>query len=155
MRILTVITHARFFMAKTEISYGVIPLRKKKGQWNVLMVQHDKGHWAFPKGHSEADEQPHVTAERELLEETGLRVLFFMEMPPLKEEYFFYQGSDLIHKKVIYFAGCVKGSVVLQESEILDYQWLSLEQAKQLATFKKTRELCDQLIYHLPALKKC
>ena len=59
-------------MMKKEFSFGIVPLQCVNEQWQVLLVQHQAGHWAFPKGHAEIGEEPKQTAERELLEETGL-----------------------------------------------------------------------------------
>lgn len=42
----------------------------------VLLVKHKKlGLWLPPGGHIEANEYPHVAAERECVEETGVRVV--------------------------------------------------------------------------------
>lgn len=44
-------------------------------QSQVLVVKHKKlGIWLVPGGHFETDELPHQAAERECLEETGIRV---------------------------------------------------------------------------------
>lgn len=44
-------------------------------QERILLIQHKKlGIWLAPGGHIEADELPHEAAERECLEETGIRV---------------------------------------------------------------------------------
>jgi bis(5'-nucleosidyl)-tetraphosphatase len=136
-------------MRKTEHSYGIIPLRKERGKWQVLLLKHGKGHWAFPKGHPEIGEDPEQTAVRELKEEAGLSILSFLQMPPQQEHYFFRAGPDLIDKRVTYFAAEVAGQVVLQEGEISDYKWLSLEEAPKLATYAETRALCNTLLEHL------
>jgi 8-oxo-dGTP pyrophosphatase MutT (NUDIX family) len=50
----------------------------------VLLVKHKKlGIWLCPGGHLEANELPHVAAEREVFEETGLRVKAISAMPLL------------------------------------------------------------------------
>lgn len=42
---------------------------------HILLVHHRRiGAWLPPGGHIEADEMPHQAAERETLEETGVRV---------------------------------------------------------------------------------
>ncbi len=128
-----------------DTSYGIIPLRKYRGKWQTLLVKHGKGHWAFPKGHPEEGEKPEQTAEREFTEETGLKVESFLDIPAQKEHYFFRAGSDLIEKTVIYFVATVSGEVVLQEAEISDFQWLALESAADLATFKETKRLCAEI----------
>ena len=40
---------------------------------SVLLLQYPQGHWSFPKGHvEEGDANHHITASRELSEETGI-----------------------------------------------------------------------------------
>ena len=40
---------------------------------SVLLLQYPQGHWSFPKGHVEASDLDNFsTAQRELLEETGI-----------------------------------------------------------------------------------
>ena len=88
---------------RKDLSYGVVPLRFRKGQWQVFLVQLHAGHWGFPKGHPEVGELPLKAATRELLEETGLHIkkVLFTNTP--EENYFFYFQGEQISKKVIYF----------------------------------------------------
>ena len=45
---------------KTDSSYGVVPLFKKDGEWQVLLVHQisyrGDDFWIFPKGHAEEKE---------------------------------------------------------------------------------------------------
>lgn len=132
-------------MYKKETSYGIIPIKKLKNEWKVLLVKHGKGHWAFPKGHPEAGEAPQETAQRELKEETGLDIVSFLEIPELKEHYMFRHGELLIDKTAIYFAAFTKGSVKIQQAEISDFRWLTLEEAEALITFKESKRLCAEM----------
>jgi bis(5'-nucleosidyl)-tetraphosphatase len=141
-------------MRKKEISYGIIPLRKKHGNWQVLIVKHGKGHWAFPKGHPETGEKPIETAERELREETGLQISNLLDLPQQKERYFFRQGTNLVDKTVIYFVAEVQGEVSIQEREISDFKWLPLKDAKKFVTYKEAKELCTQLTNYMECLTR-
>ena len=132
-------------MVRHETSYGIIPLQNISGEWQVLLVFHEKGHWAFPKGHANQGEKEQGTAERELKEETGLSIVRFLDLPPFKEHYFFHDPSDLIDKTVIYWVAEVAGEIKLQEAEIADCKWLSLKEAPQWATFPQTKNICTQL----------
>ncbi|MFN0065205.1 MAG: NUDIX domain-containing protein, partial [Chlamydiales bacterium] len=102
--------------AKRVHAFGIIPIKKRR----VLLVHHQKGHWSFPKGHAEENEDPKMTAARELKEETGLDVIRFLEIPPIEEEYAF----DLIRKKVTYFFAEVEGKLQLQTAEIQEARWV-------------------------------
>jgi len=128
-----------------ERSYGIIPLRRGGRGWEALLVQHGKGHWAFPKGHANVGEEAKMTAQRELKEETDLSVVQFLDLPHLEENYIFRRNHEIVHKTVRYFAAIVKGGVKIQREEINDYKWLPLEQAHSLATFAATQNVCHQI----------
>ena len=59
-----------------EKSCGALVVRRDEedGKQYLLMIRHKLGgHRSFPKGHMEPGETESQTAEREILEETGLR----------------------------------------------------------------------------------
>ena len=59
---------------KHEKSCGAVIFRQSDC-WNVLLIRHNKGrHVSFPKGHIEPGETESMTAEREIFEETGIRL---------------------------------------------------------------------------------
>ena len=127
---------------RVDISYGVVPLRHVLGLWEVLLVKHGHGHWAFPKGHADPGEEPHRTATRELKEETGLEIVQFLDIPPQEEKYIFRWRGELISKTVMYFPAEVQGDVVIEADEISDFKWNTLTEAKKLATFPATKQVC-------------
>lgn len=135
---------------KTDISYGIVPLRRQSsGDWEVLLVLHQKGFWAFPKGHAELNESPEETASRELHEETGLKVVQFLALKPFSEHYVFHFQGEPIHKTVIYFAALVEGSIHVQIEEIQDCQWFSFQGAEQQITFKESKSVLKSIINSL------
>src|SRR5262245_48778919 len=112
---------------KHEKSFGVIPLKKHKGEWKVLLINHKKGSfWAFPKGHAEPGETPEQSAARELFEETGLKIVRKLTEKTLSETYHFRREAWLIKKTVLYFVAEVKGKIVLQPGEVYDCRWVKL-----------------------------
>lgn len=137
---------------KKETSYGIVPLRVKQVDWEVFLVQHHAGHWAFPKGHANRGETPQQTAERELQEETGLTVQRYLSSEPLLENYFFSFQGKLISKTVQYFLALAQGEIFLQELEIKSGRWLSLPEAMNLITFKEGKRVCQQAYDFLKAL---
>lgn len=124
-----------------DTSYGIIPLRLQEEEWQVLLVRHHAGHWAFPKGHAENGESPHQSAERELKEETSLDICRVLSPTPLTENYSFDKGGGPVSKTVYYFIALVTGSIVNQEEEIQDSAWLSLPAASERVTFKEGKQL--------------
>ena len=83
-----------------EYSYGIIPLKYNDSLngWEVLLVQHQGGYWAFPKGHANSGESHKETAERELQEETGLKVESYLLDEILKENYTFFFQKKRVFK---------------------------------------------------------
>ena len=130
---------------KKDQSYGIIPLRFQGSYWEVFLVQHQAGHWSFPKGHQDPGETPLQTAERELKEETGLLILRVLTPEPLKEQYSFIHKGKKIDKTVDYFLALVEGDVTIQQIEIKDSQWLSIIDAQKRITFKEGQRLCLEL----------
>lgn len=134
---------------KHDQSYGIIPLRFQNKQPEVLLVQHQAGHWAFPKGHPELNESPQQAAARELLEETGLQVERFLSSETFNETYYFTFKGEKFHKQVHYFLALVTGTVIIQELEIQNSRWVHLEEAENLMTFSEGKKICQQVILSL------
>ena len=126
-------------------SYGIVPLRRNGEEWQVLLVQHMSGHWAFPKGHAEKGETDQQAAERELKEETGLSVQSYLSKLNFYEDYKFRFNGQLISKKVTYLLAVVEGEVVLQEIEIKASLWVPLLEAESKMTFKEGKSLCRKV----------
>lgn len=130
-----------------EQSYGIVPLRKLKQSWEVLLVQHASAkYWGFPKGHPEEGESPRQAAERELLEETGLTVQRLLRESPYQEHYFFQKEKRLISKTVAYFPAEVEGKLQLQYKEISAAQWVPIEEACARLTYDTDRAVCRQTL---------
>jgi bis(5'-nucleosidyl)-tetraphosphatase len=113
--------------------------------WQALLIQHHAGHWSFPKGHAEGGESPLETAGRELKEETNLEIVRTLLDNSLSEEYSFKRDGHLVHKKVTYFVAEVTGDLRLQDDEIEEASWLSLDQLEGRATFEEAKRLCRRL----------
>ena len=126
------------------LSDEIMKVASKYG-WEVLLIQHNAGHWAFPKGHAETGESPQEAAERELFEETGLKLVKYLSHEPLHEDYMFKWQGELVNKRVTYYLALVKGEVTLQAIEVMDSQWLSLEEAHAKMSFKEGRKLCQRV----------
>lgn len=134
-------------------SFGIIPLRKEGGQWQVLMVCHRKGgHWAFPKGRAEEGEFPQESAVRELREETGLEVVQLLRSEPFVERYVYSHGKEAVQKRVTYFAALVKGTLHLQTEEVAEARWYSLSAAEDILTFPEARHLHQQVVDFIAGL---
>lgn len=136
-------------MIKEDRSFGVVPLFKNK----FLLIQHQAGHWAFPKGHQEEGETREEAALRELNEEAGIECEL-LNLATVKEEYIFTDiDKKLCHKTVEYFIGKTKTSkVVIQKEEIADYKWATFKEALKRITFKEGRQTLKKAQEYLDTL---
>jgi len=143
------------FKTKSDYSCGVVPLRVVGGTREFLLVQHNAGHWAFPKGHPEVDETPLDTARREMREETGLAHVQLLEAPAFEEAYSFTKRSGtVIEKTVTYYLGQLPdsaGEVVVQEEEVQAFAWGDAEATMQKISFDEGRRLFDEVLSYLDA----
>lgn len=125
-------------------SFGVIPLSQVEGKWRVFLVQHQHGdHWGFPKGHKHSRREPdQQAAARELQEETSLQVSQWLPIDAIEERYSYQKNPQtLVKKSVLYFLALVEGEIGLQENEISQGKWCSLELASATLTFNEDKNV--------------
>lgn len=123
----------------TEKSCGGVIYRIVGGarEYFILLNKKNdaKGHWGFPKGHTEYGENEYQTAAREILEETGLYVVFCGDMRVVSH----YSPKPGVEKDAVYFTAVVRDNqtVKLQKEEVADYRWCAFSEAKELLTHDK------------------
>ena len=130
-------------------SYGIIPVREVDGEWQIFVIKHIGGHWGFPKGHPEEGEHPNQSAERELTEESGLKVVRYLSGRPLSERYYFRAKGQLISKLVIYFPAEVTGEIKLQLEEVVDGKWVPIVSGHEYLTFSEAQSMCCEVARRL------
>lgn len=127
---------------RQHYSFGIVPLTYRNNYWEAFLVQHRNGsHWGFPKGHAEKGESPKDTAERELLEETGMRVLRYLPHPYLVERYKFLYEGIMVDKTVRFYLAEVTPDYVLQKEELVEGKWLPLKDLLDYAIFDEEKNL--------------
>ncbi len=134
--------------ATKEQSYGIIPFRQSGDNVEVLLVLHRNGEfWGFPKGHGQPKENPLEVARRELYEETQLEVEQFMSLKPLSDRYtYMHAEKGEIDKHIDYFMASVSGDVNIQDEEILEARWVTIDEAFELLTYEGSRNVCKQAL---------
>ena len=141
---------------KYEKSCGAVIFRKAD-DWNVLLIRHTKGrHISFPKGHVEAGEMESQTAEREILEETGLRVRVDRRF---RAENRYNIRPDIQKLVVIFAATTEQAQITPQPEEIAEAFWLPVEQAAERLTYERDRKIMRDAFefiqkYHAPQSAK-
>jgi len=126
-------------------AFGVVPIRRTPGSFEYLLIQHQAGHWGFPKGHAEGEETPFESASREFEEETGILDYRIDESVCFSESYILEEKGVTKEKTVVYFPAVVHSlEVTVQVAEIGDYAWLSHAQARERISFEESRQLLDE-----------
>ena len=131
---------------KYEKSCGAVIFRKA-GDWYTLLIRHTKGrHISFPKGHVEPGETESQTAEREVLEETGLRVRIDRRF---RAENRYNIRPDTQKLVVIFAATTDQKEIIPQPEEIAEAFWLPVKQAAERLTYDRDRRILREAYTHL------
>ena len=145
-----------------EKSCGVVLLNSDK----VLVLQYAagqkegyldlKGHWDFPKGHVDEGETEIETATRELVEETGISDVVFLEEFRKTINYTFQRGNRKIGKEVVFFIAKTIEKEVNLSHEHVDYEWLDFKSALKRLTYENARSVLKEAIdfYVAKSIKK-
>ena len=120
-----------------EKSCGAVIFTEVDGIRHYLIELMQKGHYSICKGHVEKNESEHQTAEREIVEETGLSVEFIDGFRETIE----YSPYDNCIKTVVFFlARTYSTEVKAQEEEVKEIKWLSFKEAIEALTFDSDKE---------------
>ena len=128
-----------------EKSCGAVVFRDENEAGNnkryVLMIKHSvHSHHSFPKGHVELGESEIMTAEREVFEETSVRI-------DISEDFrqtVYYRPKPGVKKEVIYFLAFTKQKDISpRPGEIARVEWVSIERAKALLTHDNDKRVLD------------
>lgn len=132
---------------KTDISYGVIPIRRVGDSWEVFLIHQfskigNNSYWIFPKGHPEGNETPKQAAIRELKEETGMTADTLLDKPTFSLEYTFVFDGVQIQKTVEFFVGVLTSTnYELDAIEVKEAGWYSLQAAAERLDYQDTKQM--------------
>lgn len=124
-----------------EKSCGVVVYRIKGKEKLYLVLRYPAGHFDFPKGHMEKGETEHETAVRELLEETGIPDIEFIEGYREEISYIYRKNGERSNKQVVFFLGKTLLKNVKLSHEHHDYFWLPYDAAFNKLTFNNAKNL--------------
>ena len=132
---------------KYEKSCGAVVFRRCEGEWRVLLIRHARGrHISFPKGHMEPGELESHTAEREVFEETGIRVKVDRRF---RAENRYNIRAD-IQKLVVVFAAVTRQEEITpQPEEIAEANWFPVEEALERLTYERDKKILRDAHAHV------
>ena len=97
--------------------------------------------WTFPKGKLEKGETEEQAAVREVYEETGLHVELGRELGFVS-----YMDPKGRPKTVHYWLMGVTGGEFTPNREVTELRWLGLDEAPQLLSYDRDREILGRII---------
>src|SRR3989338_9251532 len=129
---------------KFEFSAGGIVVKKKKGDFEILVCQHSQHHgWVFPKGligDSIKGETKESTAIREVKEETGIIGKIIKPLEPIT--YWYQFEGQKIKKTVYYFLMEFKGGDISKhDHEMENVEWLPKEKVMERLTYPSDKKI--------------
>ncbi len=109
---------------------------------SILLLQYPQGHWSFPKGHIEEDDNDHfATAKRELLEETGISEVSIIDGWMSRTEYTFFSKGTPTTKQVFWYLANTDELNVKLSHEHTNYMWVNFDEAYEQLTFDQEVDL--------------
>jgi 8-oxo-dGTP pyrophosphatase MutT (NUDIX family) len=142
---------------KREFSAGGVVVKRIKGRWHLAAIRPRRDRptpeiWALPKGRIDEGESGAETAAREVLEETGIAGEVVQKLGDVR--YVYTQSWDpgrgsRIFKVVSFFLLRAKGGRIGDlpegmEIEVAEAQWLPLDDAPRLLSYKGEQEMAEK-----------
>lgn len=163
-----------------ERSAGAVIFRRAAKKIYYLLLHYELGHWDYVKGHIEKSEKAVDTVLREAKEETGLTDLEIIPGFKYTIRYFFRgkvtpggakatgtnhirftsaelvkaPKQEIIMKFVTFYLAQSRTAKVKLSYEHTGYKWLPYEEARELITFKNSKEVLDEANKFLTKIKR-
>ena len=129
-----------------EYSYGAVVYKTDEGGPLFLLVKSaGSGRWGFPKGHIEKGESAIAAAKREILEETGIGSLRFIDGLEQEDVYLINgaraetAGRTAEKHSVYFLAQALAAPAGRRDEEISELRWACIEAAMELLHFENQK----------------
>jgi bis(5'-nucleosidyl)-tetraphosphatase len=104
-----------------------------------LLLHYTSGHWDFPKGNVEAGETEIEAARREILEETGITDVRFVEGFSQTIFYNYRRDGQLVQKRVSFYLAHTSAINIRLSNEHQAFRWLDYSSALATLTYKSAK----------------
>ena len=129
-----------------EKSCGALVFRKdaRDNKLYIVLIRHVHGRFfSFPKGHVEKGETEKMTAQREVFEETSIKINITSDFRTTVS----YNPSYKVEKEVVYFLALTdQESVVARPGEIEKVRWVSVDQALDVLTHENDKRVFKEAL---------
>jgi 8-oxo-dGTP pyrophosphatase MutT (NUDIX family) len=133
-----------------EFSCGAVIYKMKNNNPLFLLVNSKRSKiWGFPKGHIENGESEIETARREILEETGIKIIEFIENFRQKDVYIIDGAASRIDKRqvekhsIYFLALALENTLDFDKNEILKLKWTNINQAQNMLFFANQKKIIN------------
>jgi 8-oxo-dGTP pyrophosphatase MutT (NUDIX family) len=132
-----------------EFSAGGVCVRRFRGRDFIAAVRVKDGTvLALPKGHIEQGESAAEAAQRELREEAGVNCELVEKLGDLR--YWYSRGGERVMKVVSFFLFRYRsGSVRDHDHEVDSAEWVALEDAPRLLTYRGEKQMAEAALSSL------
>ncbi len=138
-----------------EKSCGAVVFRndRRDGELKryVLMIKHSvHSHHSFPKGHVEEGETELETAEREVFEETAVKIHISEKF----RQPVYYRPKPGVKKEVVYFLAFTRQTEIKpRPGEVAQVEWVSVERAGELLNHDNDKRVLAMAIEYIEGMK--
>ncbi len=117
------------------------------GRKYVLMIkQSARSNFSFPKGHVEDGESEIETAEREVLEETSVKI----DITDSFRRSVYYSPRPGTKKEVVYFVASTDlCNVRPREGEIREVKWIGVDEAPELLAHSNDKKVLSMALEYI------
>lgn len=134
---------------KKENSAGGVVFYRDGKDLYFLLIKTNYALWSFPKGHIEGDEKPYETAEREIMEETGVKGLTLVDFLGSIRLRFVkdYDGSnDKIDKMVAHYLFKADNMDLNPKEADHEAKWVREDEVLKTLGYENVRKLFKKAI---------